>query len=112
MINNHLSTEMITCIKEENPERLFNDYDFGGYLIANDIKVFIDGRADMYSNNIFADYLDLSSLNSDPEVILNKYDFDLFILAKKTPIYYYLVNNSSYESLIEDDNAIVMKKNN
>ncbi len=44
-----LNNDVITVIKNEKPNRLFNMYDYGGELIYNDIKVFIDGRADLYS---------------------------------------------------------------
>ena len=31
--------------------RIFNEYNFGSYLLFNDIKVFIDSRADLYEKN-------------------------------------------------------------
>jgi hypothetical protein len=31
--------------------RVFNDYDFGGYLIANGVAPFIDGRTELYGEN-------------------------------------------------------------
>ena len=35
---------------------VFNDYDFGGYLIYSGIRTFIDGRADMYGD-VFVDQI-------------------------------------------------------
>jgi len=31
---------------------VFNDYPFGGFLIFNGIKTFIDGRAELYLNGL------------------------------------------------------------
>ena len=48
--------------------KMYNDYNYGSYLLYRDIPVFIDSRADLYSPefnegcNIFADYLDISGI--------------------------------------------------
>ncbi len=39
---------------------VFNDYSFGGWLIFNHVKTFIDGRNDMYGDVLFRQYLDAS----------------------------------------------------
>jgi len=36
--------------------RVFNDYDFGGYLIANGVAPFIDGRTELYGEKFFVDH--------------------------------------------------------
>jgi hypothetical protein len=38
-----------------NLARVFNDYDFGGYLIANDAAPCIDGRTELYGESFFFD---------------------------------------------------------
>ena len=35
---------------------VLNGYDFGGYLIFSGVKVFVDGRTDMYGDAFLADY--------------------------------------------------------
>jgi hypothetical protein len=35
---------------------VLNAYDFGGYLIFSGVKVFVDGRTDMYGDAFLADY--------------------------------------------------------
>ena len=59
--------EMVKYIKENMDYkniRMFNEYDFGSYLLLNDIPVFIDSRADLYTKqfnhldyDIFDDYM-------------------------------------------------------
>ncbi|MBB1091350.1 hypothetical protein HUU61_08600 [Rhodopseudomonas palustris] len=38
----------VTELKKLGAQRVFNDYDFGGYLIANGVAPFIDGRTELY----------------------------------------------------------------
>lgn len=38
---------------------VFNGYGFGGYLIFNGVRPFIDGRSDMYGDSFFARYLSI-----------------------------------------------------
>lgn len=106
-----LSDGIIQTIKEENPKRLYNSYDIGGYLIYNDIPVFVDGRADMYSagGNI-QDAINLSSMLCNPEEIINKYKFDLFVIYKGSPLDYYFNSISDYKVVNEDDTFKVYKK--
>jgi hypothetical protein len=45
--------------------RLFNDYDWGGYIIHElypATKVYVDGRADVYGDEFLAEYIDVVSL--------------------------------------------------
>lgn len=108
--NNQIGNKMINKIKAENPSKLYNFYDYGGYLIYNDIKVFVDGRADLYSNGVLVEYVDLYRLNSGYEKVINKYDFDYYLVPKSSKISDYLKNNDSYELLLKDDEAILYRK--
>ena len=61
---------------------MFNNYGLGGYLVWHGIKVFIDGRADLYSPlGIFEDYLAVGE--GDWKEIFAKYDITLALLEKK-----------------------------
>jgi hypothetical protein len=54
--------EAVTELKKLNVERVFNDYDFGGYLIASGVAPFIDGRTELYGEKFFVDYNRTSEL--------------------------------------------------
>jgi hypothetical protein len=55
-------------------EPVFNDYEFGGYLIFKGIRPFIDGRADMYGNDFMRQYVGLQELdNATITAMLDKY---------------------------------------
>lgn len=64
--------QAVTYMKEHHLTcRVLNNYSWGGYLIFNGIRPWIDGRADLYVKTpILKDYLELDTM-SDPGVILN-----------------------------------------
>lgn len=50
----------LQSVSEELRRRpVLNDYDFGGYLIFQGVRPFIDGRADMYGDAFVSRYIDL-----------------------------------------------------
>lgn len=110
--NHQLSDDVITIIKKEQPSKLFNMYDYGGELINNDIPVFIDGRADLYSKYNFVDYLSISNLSGDYTKLIEKYDFDYYLISKRFPIYNYMLHADDYYNILyEDDTTVLYKKN-
>src|SRR5258705_5855576 len=56
----------VATLKKMNLARVFNDYDFGGYLIANGVAPFIDGRTELYGEKFFVDHNAASGL-MEPE---------------------------------------------
>jgi hypothetical protein len=43
-------------LKRLDVGRVFNDYDFGGYLIANGVPTFIDGRTELFGEQFMVDH--------------------------------------------------------
>lgn len=107
-----LDSDVIELIKEKNPKRLYNMYDYGGELIYNNIDVFIDGRADLYSNYNYKDYLDISSLKGDYVKTIEKYDFDYFLVDDKYPISTYLKYNEKYKLIYHKKNVFLYELEN
>ncbi len=92
---------VINILKEEQPKRLFNYYDYGGYLIYQDIPVFIDGRADIYSNYNLRDFNQIIWLNDGFEETISNYDFDYYLIPSHLPLVTYL-EESNYLLLYQD----------
>ena len=95
--------------------RLYNEYNYGSYILLNDIKVFIDSRADLYTkefNNkedIFDDYY---YIGLHHELTLNKYKITHLLLPKEgNDIRNKIVNDKNYELIYEDENFEIYKKN-
>lgn len=100
-----------------NEIRLFNEYNYGSYLLYRGIPVFIDSRADLYApefntqtgksedgKDIFMDFIDASNLNVFYEDIFEKYDITHVILYKKSKINLMICNTNDgrYDCLYED----------
>lgn len=100
--------EIIDYIKESKPERLFNYYGYGGYLIYKDIPVFIDGRADMYSKYNLKDAVDLESKGYN--YLLNGYDFDMLVIPTDIPLNIHLSNNKDYEVTKQSESVVIYEK--
>jgi hypothetical protein len=96
---------------KKNPtitENVFNSYEFGGYLLLNDIKVFIDARESVFGRlGITADSVSLRRLTSEPEEIIEKYGIKTFLLARRTPLEHYLNLHPDWEKRYEDEIAVI-----
>lgn len=108
------SDKSIDVLIKLEPKKIYNDYNSGGYLTEklydSDIDIFINGIADIYTSNIFLDSFNLEYLNSNPEEILSKYDFDAIIIRRGLPLEYYLIECDIYDEYYSDDTAIIFKK--
>jgi hypothetical protein len=54
--------DAVAELKRLHLSRVFNDYDFGGYLIANDVPTFIDGRTELFGEKFVVDHHRASEL--------------------------------------------------
>lgn len=95
--------------------KIFNEYNFGSYLLFNGIDVFIDSRADLYTKefsglgyDIFDDYMDISN-NYDLDK-LDKYNVDLIIIYKDSNLGNNMKNNGDYSNVYEDDYFVIYDK--
>ena len=114
--------EAVKYIKENiniDEMRIFNEYNFGSYLLHHDIPVFIDSRADLYtaeySNwdyDIFDDY------HYMPTHYQKKFDFygiTHALIYKElkegiSPLYTAFNNDSNYKILYEDEYFVLYEK--
>ena len=94
-----------------NNIRLYNEYNYGSYLLFRGIPVFIDSRADLYApefnegKDIFSDYLSLSGVNNDKiEETLDKYETTHLIMYKNAKLRTFIKQDEEkYNLLYEDD---------
>ncbi len=100
MVKTEMSDEMLEAVKEEAITALFNEYNYSGELIFNEIPVFWDSRADLFAGNILGDasalmYLQNITGNAEDfaEKVIEKYGFDSFLLMKERPLCTYLLSH-------------------
>ena len=84
--------------------RVYEEYIYGSYLLLNDIPVFIDSRADLYTKpfnhlkyDIFDDYININT--HDFEGMFTVYKINYALLYKKNV----LNDNRNYKKIYEDD---------
>lgn len=92
---------------------LLNDYNYGGYLMQNNIPVYIDGRADVYVKSVngvrdvFFEYIDLCNGKSDWKKYLNDNNIKYILLDKNKVLSKIIQNSNEFKILLEDDVAIL-----
>ena len=94
--------------------RLYNEYNYGSYLLFKGIPVFIDSRCDLYApeynggRDIFMDFINSSSLDIWFEDIFEKYDITHVILYKNSKMNMIIQdgNLDGYKLLKEDDKFV------
>lgn len=108
------SNDVITAISDYKPERMLNDYNWGGYLIwelyDEDIHVFVDGRADIFSKYILDDYERMYLLSQGWQNDFDKHNFDSALLISNSLLASYLVNELNWKVKYKDDNIIFITK--
>jgi hypothetical protein len=105
----------VDWLEENHAERIFNKYNWGGYLIYRDIPVFIDGRADVYhmagkENDPFMDYIDLMNFDQPPEEVLEKYNAEYVLFPSDAWQIHYL-KKCGWMVVYSDETATILAKN-
>lgn len=108
--NLNIDKELIEVLNEQKPKRLFNMYNYGGELIYHDVKVFVDGRADLYSKYNYKDYIDMSLTKGNYKQLFEKYNFDYYLLSKDYSVYDYIMGMDGIQVLYEDNDLVLIKK--
>ena len=105
--------------------RLYNEYNYGSYLLFRGIPVFIDSRADLYTpefngtkneegeyegRDIFSDYMNISSIGTYYEDKFEKYNITHVIIVKNAKLNMFLSRNEDYKKLYEDNNFIIYER--
>ena len=96
------------------PVRVFNYYDYGGYLVWRLFpaggRVFIDGRVEVYGSQIFSRYLQVSYLTAAwPDVIAEAHP-DAIILPNGHPLTGILAQDAGWQILRQDRVATVFTR--
>lgn len=88
---------------------VLNSYNFGGYLIYNQVPVFMDGRADMYGDALLKRYLDAVTLHEPGGLtqLLDDYRIGWTLLEPGTPALALLDRMPGWKRVHADAVAVV-----
>ena len=111
------ATEFIKNNLDIKEIKLFNEYNFGSYLLYNDIPVFIDSRADVYDpqfngweDDIFRDFINLTNACNDYEEKFEHYGITHLLIYRNSTLDKVLRLDTNYNELYKDDNFIIYQR--
>lgn len=98
-----------------NNIKLYNEYNYGSYLLYKGIPVFIDSRADLYSPefnegcNVFMDFINTSGIGTYYGETFEKYGITHVILYKNSKMNMLIKKTDldKYNLLYSDDNFVI-----
>lgn len=107
-IKNNLNVEEI---------KLFNEYNFGSYLLYEDIPVFIDSRADVYDpqfngweDDIFRDFINITNACNDYEEKFEHYGITHILIYKDSTLDKVLRLDTNYNELYKDEKFVIYQR--
>ena len=116
------STWMLENLDVQNI-KIYNEYNYGSYLLFRGIPVFIDSRCDLYTpefnenkeeeiegRDIFSDYINVSNISTYYEDKMVKYDITHVIIGKNTKLNMFLSRDDKYIELYSDDYFVVYER--
>lgn len=94
--------------------KLFNDFNYGSYLLFKDIPVFIDGRADCYDpvfngrkDDSFLAYMLSSSLQTPYENVVKDYGITHIMTTVSSNLNTVLKLNKDYQNIYDDGTFVI-----
>jgi hypothetical protein len=99
----------VDVLQQRQAQRVFSTAPFGGYMITRDMKVFIDGRAELYGEQFVLDYFNAIEAKNLGELLslLDRYQIDATLLNATSPAGYALDQVKGWQRLYKDDTAVI-----
>ena len=111
------ATWMLENLDVENM-KIYNEYNYGSYLLFRGIPVFIDSRCDLYSpefnggRDIFSDALNIAGIAMEYHNAFENYGVTHVISYSNSKLVMLLKEDELYEKLYEDDYFAIFKRLN
>jgi hypothetical protein len=110
----HFPSAAVTYLATQRPPApLFNYYDWGGYFIWKlypEYRVFIDGRADLYGDELMDTFTRTSSGQDDWSEALQKYHVQTVVVPPKTGVAGLLRENAGWRQDFADEQAVIFTR--
>jgi hypothetical protein len=104
-----LPVKAVEYLRQKRPPgRLFNTYNWGGYLLwaLPEYPVFIDGRTDLYNDDVIGEWLKVVRVETGWEMVLDHWDVNLILLETGTPAVHSL-ETAGWRLLYRDEISVV-----
>jgi hypothetical protein len=109
LFRKRLPLDAVAFIKDKQPPgRLFNSYNWGAYLLWElpEYPVFIDGRTDLYNDEVIDEWLQVVRAEEGWQEVLDKWDVRLILLEPGMPVDG-MLSFHEWQLLFEDDTAVL-----
>lgn len=103
--------------------KIYNEYNYGSYLLFRGIPVFIDSRCDLYSpefngnqekdisgKDIFSDALDIASIAVDYDKKFDEYGVTHVIAYSNSKLVMLMKENKDYQRIYEDEHFSIFER--
>ena len=87
--------------------RIYNSYNWGGYLTWRRIPVYIDGRADVYGDAFMDQYVRAFQVRGDWRAPLDDYDVEVVLIERESSLATLLHESVEWARVYQDDLAVV-----
>jgi len=111
------ATEWILENVDYENARIWTHFDWGSYLEFKGIKVFVDSRSGMYTEQenegctVLADWYDLIQDGSKYETLFEKYKITHVLMGKNELAYKYIEEDVNYKAIYEDNVFVLFERN-
>ncbi|MCB8944739.1 MAG: hypothetical protein H6658_13400 [Ardenticatenaceae bacterium] len=92
--------------------RGYNSYNWGGYLIWRGVRVFVDGRADVYGDDFLFYYRRTFELRENWQEPLDDFAVDYVLMERDSPLAIMLLNHEGWQEAYADDLARIFVRAN
>jgi hypothetical protein len=99
----------VDLLEQRKAQRIFNAYQFGGYLISRDIPVFVDGRAELYGETFVMDFFKAVEAKRIDNLtrLLEEYKIDATLMVADAPAAQVLDHIKGWKRLYADKIAVI-----
>ena len=105
-----LPAAAVAWLDEHEPgTRIFNRYEWGGYIGQHrpSQPIFMDGRADVYGDELLQMYVSIIGVRDDPQVELDRYAIDHAVFPPGTPLAAWFDASAAWERVYSDTTAAI-----
>lgn len=105
--------QAVDWIKRNRPPGgLFNEYNWGGYLTWNlrEYPVFVDGRTDLYNDDLLMEYLQVMAGDGDWEQLLRENQINLILIDDQSALGRVLLEHPGWARVYQDSIADVFER--
>jgi hypothetical protein len=108
------ATAVFFLERQRPPGPIFNDYNWGGYLIGKlypHYRVFIDGRTDLYGDSFMGDFYATYHVTDGWKVPIQQWQIRTVVLPPDVPLVTALRFQAGWKQVYADSQAVILTQN-